>query len=205
MFFCTRLIDDRLRDFEDFLAFFGFLTTERLLDATVFFCTHLIDDRLRDFEDFLAFFGLLITERLLDATLFFCTRLIDDLLRDFEDFLAFVGFLITERLLDAILFFCTHPAFLDNDLLFLAVLCIIEAFLIIRRPLFFKEFEKTAVFLNEDLLHMFFLIVPRDFNIGTFEVFLHLLFTLFTILVVEAGWLFVFMNCINISIAISVL
>ena len=170
------------------LNIFGFLFTECLLDATLFFCTHLIDDRLRVFDDFLAFFGFLITERLLDDTLLFCTHLLYDLLRDFEDFLAFVSFLFTVRLLEATFFFCTHPAILDTDLLFLAVLRLIEAFLIIRRPVrFFKYFKETGVFLNEDLLLMFFLIVPRDFNIGTFEVFLHLLFTLFTILLYEAG------------------
>ena len=230
LFFCTHLIVDLLRDFEDFLTFVGFLFNERILDATLLFCTHLIDDLLRDFEDFLAFVGFLSTERLLDATLLFCIHLIVDLLRDFEDFLAFVGFLCTERLLDATLFFCTRLIddllldfedffnfklrlfedtlffcclfidirlthrlfrdlvfllfFLNADLLLIAVLRLIVAFLIIRAPvLFFKYFEETAVFLTEALLHIFFFIVPRDFNKGTLDVvLLHLLFTLLTIL-----------------------
>ena len=236
LFFCTHvLIDDLLRDFEDFLAFVCFLFTELLLETTIFFCTHLIEDLLRDFEDFLTLVCLLFTERLLDTTIFFCTRLIDDLLRDFEDFLTFVCFLFTERLLDANLFFCTRliddllrdfeefldfntfllmlrffedtlffccrfidkclthrlfrdldillfikifdPAFLDADLLFLAVLRLIvtRAFLVVRPFLLF--FEETDVFFTETLFHMFFFIIPRDFNMGTFDFLLHLLFT----------------------------
>ena len=174
--------------------------TERLLDAVLFFCTHLIDDLLRDFEDFLAFVFFLFTERLLDATLFFCTRLIDDLLRDFEDFLDFNRFLLMLRFFEDTLFFCcrfidiclTHrlfrdldilfikifdPDFLDADLLFLAVLRLIvtRAFLVVR-PILFLHFDEMGVFFTETLLHIFFFIIPRDFNLGTFDVLLHLLF-----------------------------
>ena len=256
LFFCTHLIDDLLRDFEDFLAFVCFLFTELLLDATLFFCTHLIEDLLRDFEDFLTFVCFLFTERLLYATLFFCTHLIEDLLLDFEDCLSFVWVLFTEFLLDANLFFCTHliddllrdfedflnfntfllvlrffedtlffccrfidirlthrlfrdldlllfikifeSAFLVADLLFSAVLRLIvtRAFLVVRPILLF--FEEMDVFFTETLLHMFFFSIPRDFNVGTFDVLLHLLFTfVFTILL--GSWLGVGIYIIIVS------
>ena len=73
---------------------------------------------------------------------------------------------------------CFDPAFLDNDLLFLAVLhlIVIRPLLIVRPHIFFFiQLEETAIFFIEALLQMFFFIVTCDFNLGISSLLLHLL------------------------------
>ena len=145
------------------------MITGRILDTILLFCTYLINDLFLDVEDFLDLNCLLITVRFFEDTLFFCFSFIDISLthRLFLDF----GLLLFERF---------DTAFIDIDLLFIAVLrLIVPRTLLIVRPFLLTHFVEMAVFFTGALLQLFFFVIQREFDLDTlYDVLLHLLFML---------------------------